>query len=241
MLRGWRGSGTIFFAGCNLRCVFCQNFEISQMGVGQTVSPEELAGMMIGLQDAGCHNINLVTPEHVVPQFLEALVPAVEMGLRVPIVYNTSSYDGIESLRLLEGVVDVYMPDFKLWDPERCHLYLGVRDYAEVARGTIAEMQAQVGGLRVDETGLAVRGLLVRHLVMPGMLEDTFRILEYLACLSPDTYLNLMDQYRPAWKAATKPRYEKINRPVTGREVELAFAHARRVGLWRFDTRSSGR
>ena len=180
-LRGWNGSGTIFFSWCNLRCVFCQNYETSQLGEGEQVTPPQLANIMLRLQQAGCHNINLVTPEHVVPQILEALVIAVERGLRLPLVYNTSAYDGPDSLRLMDGVVDVYMPDFKLWDSTRTLKYLLARDYADAARRAIQTMHDQVGALRVDEKGLALHGVLVRHLVMPGLLDDTRAIMEYLA------------------------------------------------------------
>jgi putative pyruvate formate lyase activating enzyme len=237
-LRGWRGSGTIFFSWCNLRCVFCQNFEISQLGQGTEVKPAELASLMLELQAAGCHNVNFVTPEHAVPQILEALVLAVERGLRLPLVYNTSAYDSRESLWLLDGLVDVYMPDFKLWHAEPCAKYLGARDYAEVARAAIATMHAQVGELKVDEQGLALRGVLVRHLVMPGLLDDTREIMRWLAtALSRDTYVNVMDQYHPAHKAETEPGLAPINRRVHDEEFEQAFEYARAAGLWRFDTR----
>jgi putative pyruvate formate lyase activating enzyme len=237
VLRGWNGSGTIFFSGCNLRCVFCQNWDISQQRRGQECSPRDLARLMVALQEMGCHNINLVTPEHVVPQVVEALPLAVEMGLRLPLVYNTSSYDSPESLRVLDGLVDIYMPDFKFWDREYARTYLLAPDYPEAARHSIAEMHRQVGVLHVDENGLALRGVLVRHLVMPGMLEDTAQILRWLASLSPDTYVNVMEQYHPAWKAATDPRFASINRPVTGQEMATAYRLAREAGLWRLDTR----
>jgi putative pyruvate formate lyase activating enzyme len=168
VLRGWRGSGTIFFSWCNLRCVFCQNFETSQIGEGEEVPPRDLARMMIRLQEMGCHNINFVTPEHVVPQILEALPHAIDMGLRLPLVYNTSSYDSLDSIRLLDGVVDIYMPDFKLWDAENCRKYLLARDYVAAARDVVKAMHLQVGELKGDHQGLALRGVLVRHLVMPG-------------------------------------------------------------------------
>ncbi|HEY5704948.1 MAG TPA: radical SAM protein [Terrimicrobiaceae bacterium] len=212
-LRGWNGSGTIFFGWCNLRCVFCQNFATSQFGEGAEVSPLELASMMLELQGGGCHNINFVTPEHVVPQLLEALVLAVERGLRLPLVYNTSSYDSPESIRLMDGLVDIYMPDFKLWDPENCRTYLVASDYADASRAVIAAMHAQVGELKVDEQGLALRGVLVRHLVMPGLLDDTREIMRWIATtLSGDTYVNVMDQYYPAHKAETNARFVQINR-----------------------------
>ncbi len=237
-LRGWNGSGTIFFAWCNLRCAFCQNYETSQDGEGGVVRPEELATIMLELQDAGCHNINFVTPEHVVPQILEALHIAVGRGLRLPLVYNTSSYDSLESIRLMDGVVDIYMPDFKLWDSNRSLKYLLARDYPAAARRVIQAMHRQVGELKVDEDGLALRGVLVRHLVMPGLLEETRQIMRYLAEeVSPDTYVNVMDQYFPAWKAKTKEKYAEINRPITSAEFNQALAYAYQVGLWRIDTR----
>jgi len=188
-LRGWNGSGTIFFGWCNLRCVFCQNFETSQLGEGAEVQPAELARMTLDLQAAGCHNINFVTPEHVVPQILEALVLAVERGLRLPLVYNTSAYDSLESIRLMDGLADIYMPDFKLWDAEHCAKYLVARDYADAARAVIAAMHAQVGELNVDEQGLALRGVLVRHLVMPGLLDDTREIMRWIATGAVTQYL----------------------------------------------------
>jgi putative pyruvate formate lyase activating enzyme len=238
VLRGWKGSGTIFFGWCNLRCVFCQNYETSQLGEGGEVGPRELADMMLALQERGCHNINFVTPEHVVPQILEALPRAIERGLRLPLVYNTSAYDSLHSLRLLEGVVDIYMPDFKLWEPEHCRKYLLAPDYPAAARAVVREMHAQVGPLKVDHDGLALRGVLVRHLVMPGLLEDTRQILAFLgSAISPDTYVNLMDQYFPAWKAASEEKYREIARRITSDELEAAFEHARAAGLWRFDSR----
>jgi putative pyruvate formate lyase activating enzyme len=180
-LRGRRGSGTIFFSGCNLRCVFCQNHDISWQVRGERATPERLATMMVELQAIGCHNINWVTPEHVVPQILEALPLAVQRGLRLPIVYNTSSYDSIDSLELMDGIVDIYMPDFKLWSSELARRYLAKRDYAEVARHSVREMHRQVGDLVFDEHGMARRGLLVRHLVMPGLLGETEAILRFVA------------------------------------------------------------
>ncbi len=237
VLRGWRGSGTIFFAWCNLRCVFCQNYETSQQGQGQELKPKELARVMVRLQEMGCHNINFVTPEHVVPQIVEALPLAIDMGLRLPLVYNTSSYDSLESLRVVDGLVDIYMPDFKLWDSQRSRQYLLAPDYPEVVRRTIAEMHRQVGELRVDEDGLALRGVLVRHLVMPGMVDETRQIMAWLASVSTDTYVNIMDQYYPAWKAKTEPRYIHIARRVYPQEMAEAYKAARQAGLWRLDTR----
>ena len=237
-LRGWRGSGTIFFTRCNLKCVFCQNFDISRLGIGgREVTPEKLADMMIYLQDIGCHNINLVTPEHVVPQVLEAVPIAIEKGLRLPIVYNTSAYDSLECLKLLEGIVDIYMPDFKFWDPAKAKRYTKAEDYPEVARHTIREMHRQVGDLVFDENGLALRGLLVRHLVMPGCLDDTREILRWIATeLGTNTYVNIMDQYHPAGMVS-ETRYPEIYRTVTEEEYRQALAYAREFGLWRLDYR----
>jgi putative pyruvate formate lyase activating enzyme len=239
-LRGWRGSGTIFFSMCNLRCSFCQNHDISQQKVGREVSAEDLARLMITLQERGCHNINLVTPEHVVPQILEALPFAVERGLRVPIVYNTSAYDSMHSLQLLDGIVDIYMPDFKYWDRERSRLYLKAPDYPEVARRTIKEMHRQVGPLQLDASGIARRGVLIRHLVMPDALPDTQAIMRWIAAeLGPESYVNVMSQYRPAGQVGRNPRYEAINRPISSEEYTAAVRAATDAGLSRLDRRAS--
>ncbi|HET9722286.1 MAG TPA: radical SAM protein [Actinomycetota bacterium] len=238
-LRGWNGSGTIFLAGCNLRCVFCQNFDVSWRVGGAEVSAEALAALMLELQARGCHNVNWVTPEHVVPQLLEALVLAVEGGLRIPIVYNTSAYDSAESLELLDGVVDIYMPDLKLWTTERARRYLRRPDYPEVARGSILEMQRQVGSLELDARGLAVRGVLLRHLVMPGLLDETEGILRWIAAeLGPDTYLNLMGQYRPAGLVGGRD-YPEIARRPTREELSRAVDLAGELGLHRLDAGST--
>jgi putative pyruvate formate lyase activating enzyme len=238
VLRGWKGSGTIFFSWCNLRCVFCQNFETSQIGAGEEVTPQELARMMIRLQEMGCHNINFVTPEHVVPQILEALPYAIDMGLLLPLVYNTSAYDNLDSIWLMDGVVDIYMPDFKLWDSENCRQYVLARDYAAAARAVVKAMHQQVGELQVDQQGLALRGVLVRHLVMPGVLDDAQHIMHYLAtALSGDTYVNIMDQYYPAWRVTRDAKYAEIGRRIWPEELQRAFHDARAAGLWRFDTR----
>jgi len=236
-LRGRRGSGTIFFSGCGLRCVFCQNHDISQTAAGEPVMPDRLAAMMVELQAFGCHNINLVTPEHVVPQILEALPRAVASGLRLPIVYNTSAYDALESLRLLDGVVDVYMPDLKFAEADAAALYCRARDYPQAARRAILEMHRQVGDLVFDENGLALRGLLVRHLVMPGGVAGTPSAMRFLAALSRHTYVNLMDQYRPAYLVLTGGHPE-IARPINAMEYDDAMHGARAAGLYRFDARS---
>jgi putative pyruvate formate lyase activating enzyme len=235
-LRGWRGSGTIFFSGCNLRCVFCQNYDVSWQVQGEEVSRERLAEMMLELQAIGCHNINWVTPEHVVPQILEALPIAIDGGLRLPIVYNTSAYDSMDSLHLMEGVVDIYMPDLKLSTAEATRRYLGKREYSEVAFRNVVEMHRQVGELVLDDRGLAKRGLIVRHLVMPGMVDESEAILRFVAEeLGPTTYVNLMAQYHPAGRS---DRYEEINRRPHQEELELAFALADELGLSRLDERS---
>ena len=236
-LRGWNGSGTIFFSWCNLRCQFCQNYDISHIGHGGETRPERLAEMMLELQDVGCHNINFVTPEHVVPQILEALPRAVEGGLRLPIVYNTSAYDSMDSLRQMDGVVDIYMPDFKIWDSRTALKYLLAKDYPEAARRAIKEMHRQVGELKVDEHGLAKRGVLVRHLVMPGGIGGTREIMEFLAReVSPHTYVNIMTQYYPAGKVSPE-KYPEINRGITKQEYVNAIAAAQEAGLYRLDER----
>src|SRR3990170_4730453 len=230
-LRGWKGSGTIFFSLCNLRCVFCQNYDISQFPQGGEVSPARLAEMMIELQQCGCHNINFVTPEHVVPEILEAMPLAAERGLRLPLVYNTSSYDSLDSLHLLDGIVDIYMPDFKFWDPQLSLRYLKAKDYPEAARQAIREMHRQVGELKMDENGIANRGVLVRHLVMPGGIAGTEAIMRFLAEeVSPNTYVNVMNQYYPAGRVGPH-QFVEINRTITPKEYEIALESARRAGL----------
>lgn len=235
-LRGWNGSGTIFFSMCNLRCVFCQNYDISQLKSGHEVTPQQLASMMLQLQEMGCHNINFVTPEHVVPQMLEGLLIAVVAGLRLPLVYNTSAYDALDSLELLDGIIDIYMPDFKLWSSQKAQTYLKAKDYPEIAQKVIDEMHRQVGVLKMDEKGLAKRGVLVRHLVMPGMVAETKAIMQFLAALSPDTFVNMMDQFYPSGKVSSS-KYNEINRNLYRSEFQEAVAVAREAGIWRFDER----
>ncbi len=228
-LRGWEGSGTVFFSQCNLRCVFCQNFDISWQGQGQPVTAEELADQMLSLQELGCHNINFVTPSHVVPQILEALLVAAQRGLRLPLVYNTGGYDQLETLRWLDGIVDIYMPDFKFWKPETGQELAKAGDYPEVARVAIKEMHRQVGDLVLDEHGLARRGLLVRHLVMPGGLDETREILQFLAReVSPNTFVNVMPQY---WPEGLASRFPAIARPLAPREFRQAEKIAGEEGL----------
>ena len=243
-LRGWNGSGTIFFSLCNLRCVFCQNWDISQKAAGAECPPGEIAGRMLALQRRGCHNINFVTPEHVVPQVLEAIAAAIPRGLRLPIVYNTSAYDSVKSLQLLDGIVDIYMPDFKFWEPETARRLAKAKDYPERAREAIREMHRQVGVLRFGPDGLARRGVLMRHLVMPGQSAEAEAIFRWLAEeLSPETYVNIMGQYRPEYEVGQIARdgvaakYAELDRRPAEEELERAYAAARRAGLWRFDER----
>ncbi len=230
-IRGWYGSGTIFFASCNLRCLYCQNAGISHQPNGEELAPEALAGLMLDLQEQGCHNINLVSPSHQVPQILEGVLVAAQRGLRLPIVYNTSAYDDLDTLRLLEGVVDIYMPDLKYADATIGRRLSKVPDYPATAQAAIKEMHRQVGDLVLDDEGLAVRGLLVRHLVLPGGLSGTAEVMRFLARhISRDTYVNVMDQYHPAAKAFS---HSALNRPVFSGEVEEALQLAREAGLWR--------
>lgn len=238
-LVGRHGSGTIFFSSCNLGCVFCQNFEISHLMEGREVEAAELAAMMLELQRMQCHNINFVTPSHVVPQILEALELAVSKGLTVPLVYNSGGYDSVETLQLLDGVFDIYMPDFKCVDVEVSKEYLTAEDYYEVAKAALVEMHRQVGDLVINEDGIAERGLLVRHLVMPDGLAGTEEAMRFLAEeISPDTYVNVMAQYRPAGNAHEHPR---IDRPISDEEHRVAVEAAKRAGIHRLDSRIARR
>jgi putative pyruvate formate lyase activating enzyme len=230
-LSGWAGSGTIFFARCNLHCVYCQNFDISQRSGGREVSPEALAVIMLDLQAAGCHNINLVSPSHVVGPILEALALAAPAGLRLPLVYNTGGYDSLASLGLLDGLVDIYMPDMKYADRQVGRRLSAVACYPEANRTAVREMHRQVGDLLLDGDGIAVRGLTVRHLVLPEGLAGTAEIVKYLAeDISTDTYLNLMDQYQPMYKAHG---YPAIDRRPTAAEIAQAVELARAAGMTR--------
>ena len=232
-LRGWNGSGTIFFTRCNLHCQFCQNFEISQMDTGDFTGPEDLAAILLELQGAGCHNINLVSPSHVVPQILAAVLIAAQAGLILPLVYNTGGYDSLVSLQLLDGVIDIYMPDMKYSNAQVARHYSKIPNYPQVNQAAVIEMHRQVGDLQVDGNGIAKRGLLVRHLVMPNNLAGTVEIVRFLAEeISPDTYLNLMDQYHPDFKAKQYPR---INRHITIPEYQDALKLASAAGLHRLD------
>jgi putative pyruvate formate lyase activating enzyme len=232
-LVGIHGSGTIFFSHCNLLCLFCQNYDISHEGWGEPITAAELASGMLSLQDRGCHNINFVTPSHVVPQILAALVIAVPKGLRVPLVYNTSAYDCVETLELLDGIIDIYMPDFKFWDTGSAKQLCRAEDYPAVARAAIAEMHRQVGDLVMDESGLACRGLLLRHLVMPRQLSGTRHIMAFIAKeISVNAYVNIMSQYRPCGRAS---EIEMMAAPVCKSDYDAAIQAARDEGIWRLD------
>ena len=236
-LVGQHGSGTIFFTNCNLKCQFCQNYEISQLGEGREVEPEELAAMMLHLQDRKCHNVNFVSPTHVIPQILDALLIAAEKGLRVPLVHNSGGYDSLEALELLDGIVDIYMPDMKYGDAEAGRTYSKVEDYPSVNQMGVKEIHRQVGDLTMDGQGVAQRGLLVRHLVLPNNLAGTGDIVEFLAEeISPETYLNVMAQYRPTYKAHL---YPEINRRPSAQEMEEGVELALEAGLTRLDERKA--
>ena len=231
-LRGWNGSGTIFFSWCNLRCEYCQNWDISQKGIGREVEHEELAEMMLDLQALGCHNINFVTPSHVAAQIISAVEIAANKGLVLPLVYNTGGYDSLEALRLLDGVVDIYMPDMKYGDSRNAHRFSHARDYVAVNHAAVREMHRQVGDLVIDDDGIARRGLLVRHLVLPENIAGTDSVLEFLATeVSLATYVNLMDQYRPCYRAAENP---PLDRAMKGDEFSRAREWAEDLGLYRF-------
>jgi putative pyruvate formate lyase activating enzyme len=235
VLVGTRGSGTIFIASCNLGCRFCQNSEVSHARIGREVTADEWAGIMLDLQQRGCHNINIVTPSHVVAALLEALLIAARGGLRLPIVYNTSAYDLPDTLRLLDGVIDIYMPDFKTWDPGVAAIYAEAPDYPARAQAAILEMHRQVGDLVIGSDGIARRGLLVRHLVLPEGLAGTAAVCDFIfKQVSPDTYVNIMDQYHPVDRIAGG---DPLSRPITREEYAVALAQVRAAGLRRFDAR----
>ena len=232
-LVGTHGSGTIFFAHCNLMCLFCQNFDISHEGYGQEISAAELAGIMLALQNQGCHNINFVTPSHVVPQILSAVEIAVQHGLGVPLVFNTGGYDRVATLKLLEGVFDIYMPDFKFWDPEVAESACQARDYPEVARKALIEMHRQVGDLEMDDSGIARRGLLIRHLVLPAGLAGTRKIMRFIAQkISLNSYVNVMSQYRPCGRAA---EVRGLNQYLSKQDYRMAVQAAKEEGIARLD------
>ena len=231
VLVGSRGSGTIFFTSCNLACVYCQNYEISQLRIGGEISFERLAEIMIELQNKGCHNINLVSPTSHVPAIVKALFIAREQGLKLPLVYNTNAYDSVETLKLLDGIVDIYMPDAKYSADIIALKYSNAPKYYEIMKKAIKEMYRQVGDLMINKEGIAVRGLLVRHLVLPNNLAGTEEIVEFLAKeISQNTFLNIMDQYYPYFKAN---QYSELSRRITNEEYLQAVNLAKKAGLKR--------
>ena len=234
-LVGTKGSGTIFFTHCNLLCSFCQNYDISHEGYGEEVSDTQLAEIMLSLQNTGCHNINFVTPTHVVPQILSALEKAIDMGLSVPLVYNSGGYDKPSTLKLLDGVFDIYMPDFKFWNPDVAQKTCQAADYPQTARRALIEMHRQVGDLTTDASGIAMRGLLVRHLVLPAAMAGTRDVAGFIATnLSSNTYINIMSQYRPCGRAS---EIKALSVPLSVSEYNNAVALAREEGLNRLDKR----
>jgi len=232
-LVGRHGSGAIFFTHCNLLCNFCQNYDISHEGWGSEVNDDELAAIMISLQDQGCHNINFVTPTHVVPQILSALKIAIENGLHIPLVYNSSGYDSVAALKLLDGIFDIYMPDFKFWDSRIAETTCNAADYPQVAQQALIEMHRQVGDLLTEPSGIARRGLLVRHLVLPGDLAGTRDVMKFIySSISPNTYVNVMSQYRPCGRALETPG---LSRSITVEEFKAAIVAAKEEGISRLD------
>ena len=233
-LVGSRGSGTLFLTHCNIRCVFCQNYEISFFGDGAPTSPKDLAHMMVRLQKAGCHNINFVTPTHYVPQIVQAISYAIDMRLSIPLVFNCGGYESLEVIRLLEGIFDIYMPDIKFLDPNLSQRYLNARDYPQVVKEVVREMHRQVGDLKTDSQGVAERGLIIRHLVMPSHIEDTKEVLRFVREeISKDAFVNIMAQYHPCHKAFEFP---EIGRRITEAEYLEALEFARKIGLRRAAT-----
>jgi len=230
-LVGYHGSGTIFFTHCNLRCVFCQNYDISHLGNGEPVTSSDMARVMVRLQEMGCHNINFVTPTHYTPQIVASLPEAIEMGLRLPIVYNCSGYESLEIIRLLEGIIDIYMPDAKYMDEEYSRRFSNAPDYPEVIKRVLKEMQRQVGDLTINSKGIAEKGLLVRHLVMPHGVASSEPLLKFIAEeISIHAYVNIMDQYRPEYRAR---EYPEISRRITKEEYLEAVQWAKHYHLYR--------
>jgi putative pyruvate formate lyase activating enzyme len=237
-ISGSAGSGTIFFSGCNMACVYCQNYEFSQSNAGREVEAEELAGFMLELQKQGCHNINLVTPTHILPQILEALIIAIEKGLKLPLVYNTSGYDSLETLKLLEGIVDIYLPDMRYAD-KKCSLkYSAAPDYPEVNRQAIKEMYRQVGIAHFDENELLTRGMIIRHLVLPENIAGTEEILKFISQeISPESYISLMSQYMPYHKAT---HFKELSRRINIQEYDAATSLMEKYGLYNGWTQEAG-
>ena len=228
-LRGSHGSGTVFLAGCNLRCIYCQNWELSHLDAGDHMTEEELARAMLRLQHLGCHNINFVTPTHFAPQLVKAVKLAAEQGLRIPIVWNCGGYESVEVIKLLEGIVDIYMPDIKYGDESSAKRYSAAPNYFDVAKAAVEEMHRQVGDL-VVEGGIAVKGLLIRHLVLPNRLAGSEEVLRFIATLSRNSYVNIMDQYHPCYKAFD---YPELSRRITQEEYDEVIELAHDLGLHR--------
>jgi putative pyruvate formate lyase activating enzyme len=232
-LVGTHGSGTIFLTNCNLSCEFCQNYDISHLGIGKKITIEDLARSMLKLQQRGCHNINFVTPTHFTAQIVDALILAIEKGLEIPIVYNCGGYESVETLKLLENIVDIYMPDIKYSIDENALKYSGIQDYWEVVTSALKEMHRQVGDLKISKRGIAQRGLLIRHLVLPNDIAGSKKVIDFVADeISTNSYLNIMDQYHPAYNAS---KYEKLNRRITPSEykevIDYAFGKGLRSGF----------
>lgn len=226
-ISGTRGSGTVFFSGCNLKCIFCQNYKISQENVGMEVTTDKLAQIFIRLQEKEAHNINLVNPTHFVPQIREALLKA--ENLSIPVVYNSNGYEKVETLKTLEGLVDVYLPDLKYYSPDISRKYSGASDYFETATAAIMEMYRQVGGAVFDENGILRRGMIIRHLILPGMAKQSIKILDWIKANLPcDVLISLMSQYTPYYKAE---EYPEINRRITRYEYDMVVNHCLRIGL----------
>lgn len=231
-LVGRYGSGTIFFSRCNLRCIYCQNYTISHFGEGEEIKKDEIARLMLKLQREGCHNINLVSPTHVIPQIIEALVVALEMGLNIPIVYNSGGYDSVDTLKLLCGIIEIYMPDTKYSCSDKSGKFSDAPDYWEVNQKALVEMHRQVGDLRLDSQGIAQKGLIIRHLVLPGRIDGAFEVLKFIATrLSKNSYINIMDQYHPCFKAHT---VSELNRAITLKEYREVVDYAKALGLFLF-------
>lgn len=231
VLVGWNGSGTIFFTNCNLWCLYCQNYDISHLKRGEPVSVQQLSEAMLSLQQLGCHNINLVTPTHYIPLIVEAINIAAEKGLNIPIVYNCGGYESIETIKLLDGIIDIYMPDIKYSDNQNAKRYSGVSDYWDIVGKVIVEMHRQVGDLKINSFGIAERGLLIRHLVLPNDIAGSKKVLDFIVKeICVDTYINIMDQYRPCFKANL---FLELNRYITKEEYQEVIKYAESIGLHR--------
>ncbi len=230
-LVGTNGSGTIFLSNCNLSCEFCQNYDISHLGIGSTTSIEELASVLLRLQSLGCHNINFVTPTHFTPQIVQALILSIEKGLEIPLVYNCGGYESVETLKLLDGIIDIYMPDIKYSNNSNAEKYSNASGYWEIVQSAVKEMHRQVGDLKISKRGIAQRGLLVRHLVLPNDIAGSQKVIDFIAGeISINTYLNIMDQYHPAYKAN---QHDELNRTITKAQYSSVISYAQSKGLFR--------